>query len=375
MIKSNMGKPGQQEKALGRFIASLTQDDIYNLRRNIYQRLDILLPGYGMRSRFASFFCLVFGLGKWSENHSCRCDLQVLPDSASWARSLQAVNHATVFHCWQNHRDDNGDVPATSHDGGGRSVCLLLEAFQTFGLMILSRLFLCPLSTHTHTAQTLQTAGHFSLGPPTCWLCHPHRAVCSICIFRGGNCARENYGWYRWECVSVVIDTQIKLRRIFLKSATICNNLCLKLAWTLFCLLRWNLAWLAEDISFQDIGSNNSGRKHHCNLTGIRKEREEFSLGMIGNLPHELCPKLWFLCNSASFNSAWQKVTCIVTARMQDQSGSRCETNLCERHAKRPCSGTCFWQGGHNEETSWSKKHKLAALELHARSDFDCVQM
>lgn len=154
MIKSNMGKPGQQEKALGRFIASLTQDDIYNLRRNIYQRLDILLPGYGMRSRFASFFCLVFGLGKWSENHSCRCDLQVLPDSASWARSLQAVNHATVFHCWQNHRDDNGDVPATSHDGGGRSVCLLLEAFQTFGLMILSRLFLCPLSTHTHSTNT-----------------------------------------------------------------------------------------------------------------------------------------------------------------------------------------------------------------------------
>lgn len=40
MIKANLGKPAQQEKALGRFIASLTQDDIYNLRRNIYQRHD-----------------------------------------------------------------------------------------------------------------------------------------------------------------------------------------------------------------------------------------------------------------------------------------------------------------------------------------------
>ena len=38
MIKANMGKPGQQERALGRFIASLTQDDIYVLRRQIYQR-------------------------------------------------------------------------------------------------------------------------------------------------------------------------------------------------------------------------------------------------------------------------------------------------------------------------------------------------
>lgn len=44
MIKSNMGKPGQQEKALGRFIASLTQDDIYNLRRNIYQRFFQIAP-------------------------------------------------------------------------------------------------------------------------------------------------------------------------------------------------------------------------------------------------------------------------------------------------------------------------------------------
>ena len=39
MIKANMGKPGQQEKALGRFIASLSQDDIYVLRRQIYQKL------------------------------------------------------------------------------------------------------------------------------------------------------------------------------------------------------------------------------------------------------------------------------------------------------------------------------------------------
>ncbi|CAK9088195.1 unnamed protein product [Durusdinium trenchii] len=44
MIKANLGKPAQQEKALGRFIASLTQDDIYNLRRNIYQRFFQIAP-------------------------------------------------------------------------------------------------------------------------------------------------------------------------------------------------------------------------------------------------------------------------------------------------------------------------------------------
>ena len=38
MIKSNMGKPGQQEKALARFIASLTSEDIYVVRKQIYQR-------------------------------------------------------------------------------------------------------------------------------------------------------------------------------------------------------------------------------------------------------------------------------------------------------------------------------------------------
>lgn len=38
MIKSNMGKPQQQEKALARFIASLNADDIYILRKQIYQR-------------------------------------------------------------------------------------------------------------------------------------------------------------------------------------------------------------------------------------------------------------------------------------------------------------------------------------------------
>lgn len=44
MIRSNMGKPIQQEKALGRFIASLSQDDIYVLRREIYQRFFQIAP-------------------------------------------------------------------------------------------------------------------------------------------------------------------------------------------------------------------------------------------------------------------------------------------------------------------------------------------
>eukprot|EP00435_Cladocopium_sp_Y103_P045434 s1627_g13.t1 len=44
MIKSNMGKPGQQEKALSRFIASLTSEDVYVLRKNIYQRFFQIAP-------------------------------------------------------------------------------------------------------------------------------------------------------------------------------------------------------------------------------------------------------------------------------------------------------------------------------------------
>ncbi|CAL1147647.1 unnamed protein product [Cladocopium goreaui] len=44
MIKSNMGKPGQQEKALSRFIASLTSEDIYVVRKQIYQRFFQVAP-------------------------------------------------------------------------------------------------------------------------------------------------------------------------------------------------------------------------------------------------------------------------------------------------------------------------------------------
>ena len=39
MIKSHMGKPHSQEKALERFISGLSPDDVTQLRRHIYQKL------------------------------------------------------------------------------------------------------------------------------------------------------------------------------------------------------------------------------------------------------------------------------------------------------------------------------------------------
>lgn len=38
MIQVNLGKPAAQEKALSRLIASLSADDIYGLRKSIYQK-------------------------------------------------------------------------------------------------------------------------------------------------------------------------------------------------------------------------------------------------------------------------------------------------------------------------------------------------
>ena len=39
MLKSHMGKPHSQEKALERFISGLSPDDVTQLRRHIYQKL------------------------------------------------------------------------------------------------------------------------------------------------------------------------------------------------------------------------------------------------------------------------------------------------------------------------------------------------
>ena len=38
MLKSHMGKPHSQEKALERFISGLSPDDVTHLRRHIYQK-------------------------------------------------------------------------------------------------------------------------------------------------------------------------------------------------------------------------------------------------------------------------------------------------------------------------------------------------
>ena len=49
--------------------------------------------------------------------------LQVFSNRSSWARSFQTIHHSLVFHCWQDHWDDHGDVSSASCDGWGRFGC------------------------------------------------------------------------------------------------------------------------------------------------------------------------------------------------------------------------------------------------------------